>query len=110
MPDPRFAIRALEFIASLGQPGPDIFWITTLLAVSNALHSRHLYALGRLGVEAIVSLRMSDLYDYRLMATHGFHFLHLPVPDYHVPSVEQLVTGSEWVASHVESGRKVLVH
>lgn len=110
MSDPRFVIRAFEFIVSLGQPGPDISWITTLLAVSAALHSRHLFALRRMGIEAIISLRTRELYDPRLMALHGFHFLHLPVPDYGAPSLEQLLTGSQWVASHVRSGRKVLVH
>ena len=108
--DNRFVIRALEFMASLGQPGPDISWITTLLAVSGVLYSRHLFALGRMGIGAIVSLRMRDPYDPRLMALHGFHFLHLPVPDYDAPSLEQLITGSQWVAEQVESGCKVLVH
>ena len=43
------------------------------------------------GVGAIVSLTEYPL-DERTVAAYGFEYLHLPVPDYHPPTMEQMWT------------------
>lgn len=45
--------------------------------------------LRRKGVGAIVSLTEYPL-DYRTVKTFGFRYLHLPVPDYHPPTLAQV--------------------
>ena len=43
------------------------------------------------GVGAIVSLTEYPL-DARAVAAYGFEYLHLPVPDYHPPTLDQMWT------------------
>jgi atypical dual specificity phosphatase len=46
--------------------------------------------LRRQGVGAIVSLTEYPL-DVRAIEAYGFQYLHLPIPDYHPPTVEQVL-------------------
>lgn len=61
------------------------------------------------GIGAIVSLDESGLPLY-LIADHDLHHLHLPVPDFGVPSLEQARQFVEFVNKELETGRKVAVH
>ncbi len=110
MPYRRALIRGFRYVVSFGRPGPDVSWITHLLAVSGTLHPRHIADLAEREVRAILDLREEDRDDPVLLARRGIHFLHLPVRDHCPPSQEQLVEGTRWVLNELRADRRTLVH
>lgn len=60
------------------------------------------------GVGAIVSLTEYPL-DQRTVEAYGFQYLHLPVPDYHPPTVEQVWDFLRFAELQRENGA-VMVH
>jgi len=41
--------------------------------------------------------------------TDGFNVLHVPIPDFSAPSLEELIAILRWIEGEVQSGRRVLV-
>ena len=64
--------------------------------------------LRREGVGAIVSLTEYPL-DLRTVEAYGFQYLHLPIPDYHPPTVEQVWDFLRFAERQRENGA-VVVH
>jgi atypical dual specificity phosphatase len=64
--------------------------------------------LRRQGVGAIVSLTEYPL-DHRTVEAFGFQYMHLPIPDYHPPTVEQVWTFLRFMERQRELGA-VMVH
>ena len=62
------------------------------------------------GIDAIVNLcgEFCDLHDIEEKA--GFEVYHLPIPDEHVPSMEEMEKALEWLDEAIYLGKKVLVH
>ena len=110
MPNRRLLIRSFRYALSLGRPGPDLSWITDLVAVSGTLQPRHIPALAGMGVRSIVDLREEDRDDPELLAQHDIRFLHLPTRDHCSPSQQQLVEGARWVLGELQAHRKTVVH
>jgi atypical dual specificity phosphatase len=64
--------------------------------------------LRRRGVTMIISLHESASIDTDVVAANGFRHIHLPVPDYRPPTIEQMESLLEWM----KEGEKecVVVH
>jgi|SRR3990172_11286299 len=60
------------------------------------------------GVGSIVSLTEYPL-DPRAVESFGFQYLHLPIPDYHAPTVDQVHTFLRFMERHRARGA-VVVH
>ena len=110
MSNRRQIIRYLRYARCLGRPGPDLSWITGLVAVSGTLQSRHIPGLAGMGVRSIIDLREEDKDDSELLAQYGIRFLHLPTRDHFSPSQSQLLEGARWVREEMLATRRTVVH
>jgi protein-tyrosine phosphatase len=61
------------------------------------------------GITAILSLSESPL-DEQLIREDAFEYLHIPVPDFTAPTIEQVARGMEFVEKMIEAKRPVAVH
>ena len=88
-----------------------VTWITADLAVGYAPRSHNdLNAIRSQGIEAIVNL-CAECYDLCASEQNaGFDVYFVPVPDEEAPGLEELENAVAWVADHLNSGKKVLVH
>jgi len=86
-------------------------WITSQLAGGQAPMSyEELESIKEQGIDAIVNLcgEFCDLHEIEEKA--GFEVYHLPIPDEHVPSMEEMEKALEWLDEAIYLGKKVLVH
>lgn len=81
--------------------------ITPLIYLGGQYNSRGLTRLKKYGVTAIVNMRMSSIPEY---ARASFNTLHLPTPDRHAPTMEDLQKGIAFIDAEVKAGGKVYVH
>ncbi|MBX6770771.1 MAG: HAD-IA family hydrolase [Chloroflexi bacterium] len=93
-----------------GFPPLDLSWITPDLAIGGRVDPVNVPRLARLGIGGVVDLRAEESDDPSLLADHGIRFLHLPMPDCHPLTREQMHEGSRWVRAERAAGRKVLIH
>lgn len=49
-------------------------------------------------------------YDPQLWHNFGTAMLHLPVPDFGIPHLEELSEAVDWINREIAAGKKVLVH
>ena len=49
-------------------------------------------------------------YDPELWHTFGTDMLHLPIPDFGTPRLEELSEAVDWINREIAAGKKVLVH
>src|SRR5881392_3632984 len=61
------------------------------------------------GIRAIVSLDEEGLPLY-VIADHGFHYLHLPIPDFGSPTPEQMNQFFNFVDREQAEGNSIAVH
>jgi len=71
--------------------------------------SRDLAGLQRRGIRLLVNLDERP-HEATLLARYGLTELHLPVPDFHAPTPEQLAIGVAAVVSAVSAGERVAIH
>jgi protein-tyrosine phosphatase len=62
------------------------------------------------GVAAVVDLREEACDDEQQLRAAGIALLHLPTPDLEPASSDMLEHGVAFVRSHVDGGRRVLIH
>ena len=111
MPSRRTPILIMNYITSLGHPPPDLDFVTDVLAVGGALRSdEQMRALPGLGIGSVVDLRSESKDNATELERLGIHFLHLPTPDWHPLTPEDMETGAAWVLDEMAKGNKVLVH
>jgi protein-tyrosine phosphatase len=90
---------------------PNLSWITDDLAVGGSFpRGRAVDLADRLRIGAIVDLRVEACDDPLEIARHGMAFLHLPTEDHCAVAPAVLDDGVAFAASHIDSGRRVLVH
>jgi len=107
----RTPLLIMRYITSLGNPPPDLDFISDSLAVGGALRSeKQMRALPGLGITAVVDMRKESRDDESELTKLGIRFLHLPTIDWHPPSQEDLEIGSDWVLEEIARGGKVLIH
>lgn len=68
-----------------------------------------LHAIGAEGVELLVTLTEAAL-DPAALESAGLESLHLPIPDFHAPSMEQMLAFTEEVERRGGAGSPVGVH
>ena len=92
-------------------PVYQLTWITSQLAGGQAPMSYEaLDSIREQGIDAIVNLcgEFCDLHEIEEKA--GFEVYYLPIPDEHVPSMEEMEKALEWLDEAIYLGKKVLVH
>jgi predicted protein tyrosine phosphatase len=60
------------------------------------------------GITAVVNLRVE--FDDNDAGIAPPHYLHLPVPDDHAPTLEQLQVGIQFIAEEIAQGGSVYIH
>lgn len=113
MPTRRTPLLIMRYLASRGNPPPDLDFITDSLAVGGELRSdRQIGALPGLGITAVVDMRSESLDNVAELERLGIHFLRLPTRDWRPSTQEDLETGSNWVLHEIGIGNagKVLIH
>jgi atypical dual specificity phosphatase len=61
------------------------------------------------GIEALVSLD-EDGVPIHLVAEHGLHYLHLPIPDFQPPTLQQAEKFIAFAKAQRAEGRQITVH
>jgi hypothetical protein len=69
---------------------------------------RGLDRLRRRGITAVVNMRTRRLHD--LSNIEWLQTLHLPTPDQHAPTLQQLLTGCAFISAQLAKGGAVYVH
>ena len=91
-------------------PADTFDWITPSLAVGACPPTDGWAELKAEGVGAVIDLREEACDDAAAVRSAGLSFLHLPTPDLHPPSTENLNEGVAFAREHLAAGRKVLIH
>lgn len=105
--------RSAAIAARLGVPLPDrlnMSWITPQLAVGGRVRPKDIPLLAASGVTMVVDTRSEEQDDEAALGAARIGLLHLPTPDTHPVSLEQLEYGGRWIRARVEAGERVLVH
>lgn len=90
---------------------PNFHWLTGQLAVGGCFPIERADELAREhGIGAVIDLREEDCDDEERLRSAGIDFLHLPTPDLHPASVDQLDRGVLFAREHIGRGDKVLIH
>jgi hypothetical protein len=111
MPSRRTPLIIMQYITSLGNPLPDLDFITEELAVGGALRSdNQIRALPGLGIGAVVDMRSESKDNVTELGRLGIRFLHLPTKDWTPPTQDDMDTGTDWISNEIARGIKVLVH
>jgi len=89
----------------------DLDWVSdTGIAVGGSFTSGQIKALGHRQIMNVVDAREELCDDEDALARANIRWLHLPTPDRHAMSVEQLVEGAKWVMACLEKGERSLIH
>lgn len=86
-------------------------WIDQGVAVSSMPRGEDIEDLA--GVFDVVLVLVEDKelgYDLNLWEKYGVDFRRLPIPDFGVPSLEELYDAVKWLVDRVKCGQKVLIH
>jgi protein tyrosine phosphatase (PTP) superfamily phosphohydrolase (DUF442 family) len=91
-----------------GAPIRRLSEITPHLHVGGQYRRRGWPRLRARGITAVVDLRVE--FDDNDAGIAPPHYLYLPVPDDHAPTLEQLQTGIKFIAGEIAQGGSVYVH
>ncbi len=94
-------------------PLPDklnMSWVNDHLAVGGRIRPEDIKALGLIGINHVVDTRAEYCDDREALARENIELLHLPTPDTHPLSIEQLMQGTTWVNERLNKGERVLIH
>lgn len=106
----RLRERLFRQLSLLAPSRLDVSWVTDALALGGAFDGRDVRRLAALGIAAVVDVRLEAVDDARVLERHGVHLLHLPTPDGHELSQEDLRRGVNWISAQLAERKKVLVH
>jgi protein-tyrosine phosphatase len=82
--------------------------ITPNLYLGGQYHIKSVSVLKKFGITGIVSMRMRIVAHQDMLS--DFHLLHLPTPDGHAPSMEQLKKGVAFIEKEIKNKGKVYIH
>jgi predicted protein tyrosine phosphatase len=100
-------ITTLTYLSEIDRPS----WLTEELAVSGCFPAEALGELAEMNaIRAVVDLREEDRDDEDALRSAGIAFLHLPTPDLHAASVEELDRGVAFARDHIDRRERVLIH
>lgn len=81
--------------------------ITPELYLGGQYNINSLNRLKKLGVTSIVNMRTRSIHT---IAPEGVKILHLPTPDMHAPTLEDLQKGVAFIQQEIDNGGKVYIH
>ena len=105
--------KSEQLAQTLHIPLPDklnMSWVTEHLAVGGRVHQADIPALARTGIRHVVDTRSEYCDDAQAMLQEQIELLHLPAPDTHPLTMEQLWQGATWVHERIEIGESCLIH
>lgn len=82
--------------------------VTPQLYVGGQYSLRAMPKLKKLGVTGIVNMRMHSIHSEGKF--EDMHIVHLPTPDLHAPTIDQLQLGVTFITNEIKHGGKVYVH
>ncbi len=91
-----------------GMPQVKRSMLTKNLFLGGQYSLRRISSLKKLGITAIVNMRMSAIHNPT--AQQDFRILHLPTPDFHAPTLENLRKGVQFMDEEIKKGGSVYVH
>jgi hypothetical protein len=106
----RILARLMEWLTDVQPKELNYSEVTPQLAVGGAFRTRQIKRLKHRGVTAVVDCRLEAKDDPDALAVAGIDFLHVPTPDRHGFTHEQLHEGVEWVLEHLANGGRAFLH
>jgi hypothetical protein len=106
----RILARLMEWATDLQPKQLNYSDVTPNLAVGGAFRKRHIKHLSRRGVTAVVDCRQEARDDPDALEQAGIQFLHVPTPDRHGFTYDQLHQGVDWVLDHISDGGRAFLH
>jgi len=82
--------------------------ITPHMCVGGQYRRRGVPRLKARGITAVINLRVE--FDDKDVGIAPSRYLHLPTPDDHAPTLEQLQTGVEFISEEIAQGGSVYIH
>jgi hypothetical protein len=92
----------------IDQPIRRVCEITPQLFVGAQFRRRGWRVLKSWGISAVIDLRVE--FDDRTLGVDLGHYLYIPTEDDHVPTLDELKQGVEFIAEEIEQGGKVYIH
>src|SRR5437868_3996914 len=106
----RILARLMEWLTDVQPKQLNYSDVTPQIAVGGAFRKRQIKRLKHRGVTAVVDCRIEARDDAEALATAGIAFLHVPTPDRHGFTYDQLHHGVDWVNAHIEHGGRAFLH
>lgn len=106
----RILARLLEWLSDLQPKQLNYSQVTPQLSVGGAFRPRQIKLLKARGVTSVVDCRQEALDDQPSLAAAGLSFLHLPTPDRHGFTYDQLHSGVDWVLDRLSEGGHAFLH
>ncbi|MDQ3810421.1 MAG: dual specificity protein phosphatase family protein [Chloroflexota bacterium] len=106
----RVLARLMEWLTDLQPKQLNYTQVTPQIAVGGAFHKRQIKGLRRRGVTAVVDCRLEASDDREALQAGGIELLHVPTPDRHGFTFEQMRHGVDWVLDHVGAGGRAFLH
>jgi protein-tyrosine phosphatase len=97
-----------QFLRQLtGMPRLKYAQITTNLYLGGQYKLSSFENLKKVGITAVVNMRTKSVH---LQPLKDFNYLHLPTPDHHAPTQQQLKDGVLFIKQQIDAGGKVYIH
>ncbi len=106
----RIWARLLEWATDLLPKKLNYSDVTPQLAVGGSFRNKQISMLKSHGVTLVVDCRKEARDDPNALASAGIQFLHLPAPDRHAMSLDQLTEGVGWVLDRLDEGGRAFLH
>lgn len=106
----RLMARFMEWLTDVQPKQLNYSQVTPQIAVGGAFRKRQIKRLRERGVTAVVDCRQEARDDPTALAAAGIQLLHLPTPDRHGFTYDQLHEGVEWVLEHTAHGGQAFLH
>jgi protein tyrosine phosphatase (PTP) superfamily phosphohydrolase (DUF442 family) len=106
----RILARLMEWATDLQPKQLNYTDVTPQLAVGGAFKTRDIRHLEKRGVTAVVDCRQEARDNPDALRLAGIEFLHIPTPDRHGFTYDQLHQGVDWVLDHVGNGGRAFLH
>jgi hypothetical protein len=106
----RVLARLMEWLTDIQPKQLNYSEVTSQIAVGGAFRKRQIKRLKQRGITAVVDCRSEASDDPNALNAAGIQLLHLPTPDRHGFTYEQLYEGVDWVLGHLARGGRAFLH
>jgi protein-tyrosine phosphatase len=102
--------RLMEWLTDLQPKQLNYSDVTPQLAVGGAFRRGQIKRLSERQITAVVDCREEARDDASALRAAGIDFLHIPTPDRHGFTYDQLHEGVDWVLGQVSNGGRAFLH